>query len=161
MRSAPGTAVNNKDNQRRTMAVDPRDLRESARANSLLETRPIPMNSTNMVIIPATLERTNLGPLCYVQVAPNLGKPHSKPVNAMKMNFRNESRVTHSGALPKSPSLSRSGRFKHLLLPFLTLVAGYIVFSASASVLLIIGGMCVGLIAIATAVCIYVQNNTW
>jgi hypothetical protein len=87
----------------------------------------------------------------------------------MNMNFqtRNEfalHKQTHArcdNARIASVSRPRGFRVKYFLWSAFGLGALYLAAKASLTVVLIIAGVMVGLLAIATAVCVYSQNNTW
>ena len=90
----------------------------------------------------------------------------------MNMNFpkeqgielqfpRYEPRLAQSAATLHSPRLSSHGRLKYLLWPLAALIVGFVLMSASPTMLWIIGAVCVGLVAITTVVCNYVLDHVW
>lgn len=63
--------------------------------------------------------------------------------------------------VPDAPPAARDGRLKQVICLLLAVGAGYLLTSFSAVLLWVIAAVAIGLIALATAVCIYAQNNSW
>jgi len=84
-----------------------------------------------------------------------------KSLGVELQHFRQSVYGPHTEPLADAPSISRPNRLKQLawLLPVLALA--YFLTMLSAVVLLTLAVVAVGVIALATAVCIYAQNNTW
>jgi hypothetical protein len=60
--------------------------------------------------------------------------------------------------IPSSARLAKASKYSVVAL--LGLLAAYGLSNASATALLIIGGICLGVLAFATCVCVYGLNNT-
>jgi hypothetical protein len=60
-----------------------------------------------------------------------------------------------------APSIGRPSRLKQLAWVLLAVAVAYLLTILSVTLLWTLAAVLIGLIALATAVCIYAQNNTW
>jgi hypothetical protein len=63
--------------------------------------------------------------------------------------------------VPDAPPTPRDNRLKQMIYLLLAVGVGYVLTSFSAVLLWVLAAVAIGLIALATAVCIYAQNNSW
>jgi hypothetical protein len=75
--------------------------------------------------------------------------------------FRRSSHKSGSERLADAPSIPRPNRFKQLVWLLLAVALAYLLTTLSAALVWVLAAVAVGAIALATAVCIYAQNNTW
>jgi type VI protein secretion system component VasF len=84
-----------------------------------------------------------------------------KSLGAELQQFRQSSQECGSERLADAPSISRPNRLKQLVWVLLAVAFAYLLTTLSAVLLWVLAAVAVGAIALATAVCIYAQNNTW
>jgi fatty acid desaturase len=76
-------------------------------------------------------------------------------------HFRQSRNAPNPEPLPASSSFSRPNRLKQLVWIVAALAVAYFLTTLSAALLWGLAAVAVGLIALATAVCVYAQNNSW
>ena len=74
--------------------------------------------------------------------------------------FEQFRRSSHKSGSESAPSISRPNRLKQLVWLLLAVAVAYLLTTLSAALLWVLAAIAVGAIALATAVCIYAQNNT-